>query len=173
LSLPTPDPWFADEVLPHEPALRAWLRSRFPALRDVDDLIQETYMRILQVRDRAAIRVPKAFLFAAARNLAVDYARRGHIVMFETMGESEEALLADDVQTSAEAAEHRQKLELLTRAIQELPERCREVLTLRKIYGLSQRDIAARLGISEHTVEAQVGNGVRRCAVFFARHGLP
>lgn len=173
LSLPNPDPWFADEVLLHEPALRAWLRARFPALTDVDDLVQETYMRILQVRDRAAIRAPKAFLFAAARNLAFDHARRRQIVLFEAISESAEATLFDERQSAADAAEHRQELELLTRAIQELPERCRQVLTLRKIYGLSQRDIAARLGISEHTVEAQVGNGVRRCAEFFARHGLP
>ena len=51
--------------------------------------------------------------------------------------------------------------------------RCRQVLTLRKIYGLSQKQIAAQLGIAEHTVEAQVGNGMRGCAKFLARHGLP
>lgn len=173
MSLPTPDPWFADEVLPHEPALRAWLRARFPALADVDDLVQETYMRILQMRDQAAIRAPKAFLFAAARNLAFDHARRRRVVRFEAMSETPETTLSDERHSAADEAALRQELELLTRAIQELPERCREVLTLRKIYGLSQRETATRLGITEHTVEVQVGNGVRRCAVFLARHGLP
>jgi RNA polymerase sigma-70 factor (ECF subfamily) len=64
------------------------------------------------------------------------------------------------------------ELELLTQAIQSLPDRCREVLTLRKIEGLSQREIAARMGISEHTVEAQVANGMRRCAQFFRDRGI-
>ena len=61
----------------------------------------------------------------------------------------------------------------MTQAIQSLPERCRQVLTLRKIYGLSQRQIAQQLDISENTVETQVANGMRRCAAFLARHGLP
>ena len=47
------------------------------------------------------------------------------------------------------------------------------LLTLRKIYGLSQRQIAQQLDISENTVETQVANGMRRCAAFLARHGLP
>ena len=63
--------------------------------------------------------------------------------------------------------------EILTKAIQSLPDRCRQVLTLRKIYGLSQKEIAASLGIAEHTVEAQVATGMRRCAIFLARFGLP
>jgi RNA polymerase sigma-70 factor (ECF subfamily) len=63
-----------------------------------------------------------------------------------------------------------EEIEILTEAIQSLPERCRQVLTLRKIYGLSQKEIAAQLGIAEHTVEAQTAIGVRKCAAFFARH---
>ena len=63
-------------------------------------------------------------------------------------------------------------LEVLTEAIQSLPDRCRQVLTLRKIYGLSQREIAERLGISEHTVEAQVANGMKRVAEFFRKRGI-
>lgn len=173
VSTPHHDPWFDAEVLPHEPALRAWLHARFPSLRDVDDLVQETYVRILRVRDRAAIDSPRAFLFTTARNLALDHTRRSQTVVMESIAEPEQLFVKDGKPSAAEAASHDQELELLTRAIQTLPERCRQVLTLRKIYGLSQREIATQLGISEHTVEAQVGNGVRRCAEFFARHGLP
>ncbi len=56
-------------------------------------------------------------------------------------------------------------------AIQSLPERCRQIITLRKIYGLSQNEVAARLGISVHTVEVQGGIGLRKCIEFFRRHG--
>jgi RNA polymerase sigma-70 factor (ECF subfamily) len=66
-----------------------------------------------------------------------------------------------------------QELDLLREAIQSLPDRCRQVFTLRTAYGLSQREVAARLGISENTVEKQMAKGLERCTEFFARHGLP
>lgn len=153
--------------------LRAWLRSRFPSLTDPDDLVQETFARVLQARAAAPIATAKAFLFTTARNLAIDRLRRDQIVGIDSLAEIEELSVFDDVPGVSETVGRRQELELLTQAIQSLPERCRQVLTLRKIYGLSQREIAAQLGISEHTVEAQVGNGMRRCAEFLARHGLP
>ena len=62
-------------------------------------------------------------------------------------------------------------LQLLILAIQSLPSKCRRVFTLRKIYGLSQREVANNLGISEHTVEAQCSNGIRKCTEFFQKQG--
>jgi RNA polymerase sigma-70 factor (ECF subfamily) len=62
-----------------------------------------------------------------------------------------------------------QELELLTQAIQSLPTRCRQIITLRRIYGLPQKEVAAQLGISEHTVEAQGTIGLRKLTEFFER----
>jgi RNA polymerase sigma-70 factor (ECF subfamily) len=112
-------------------------------------------------------------LFTTARNLAIDQIRRQRVVPMESIAEIAELPVFDNSHSPAEAASHDQELELLTEAIQSLPTRCRQVLTLRKIYGLSQREIARQLGISEHTVEAQIGNGMRRCAKFLAHKGLP
>lgn len=165
--------WFATEVQPHEAALRAWLRSQFPQFPDVDDLVQETYTRVLRARERGEVRTPRALLFTTARHLAIDWARRNRLVAFEPIAEADASPVYDEARGVAESAAHRQELEILTHAIQSLPDRCRQVLTLRKIYGLSQKEIAAQLGISEHTVEVQVANGMRRCTEFLARHGLP
>lgn len=168
-----PDRWFADELQPHEPALRAWLRGRFPALTDLDDLVQETYVRVLQARTEHAIDSGRAFLFATARNLAFDRLRHERIVITESLTETTASHVQEERPSAADTAAHSQELDLLKQALQSLPDRCRQVLTLRKIYGLSQKEIAAQLGISENTVEVQVGNGMRRCAAFLARHGLP
>ena len=167
------DRWFTEEVLPYGPALRAWLRSRYPTLDDVDDIVQESYVRVLRAQSIAPISSVKAFLFTTARNLTLDYFRRRQIVGIDSIAEIGELSVLDDMPGVSETVSRRQELALLTHAIQSLPERCRQVLTLRKIYGLSQKEIAAELGISEHTVEAQVGNGVRRCAEFLARYDLP
>lgn len=64
---------------------------------------------------------------------------------------------------------HNQELELLTEAIQTLPDRCRQIFTLRKVYGLSQRKIAEQLGLSENTVSAQLTIGVKKCMEFMLR----
>jgi DNA-directed RNA polymerase specialized sigma24 family protein len=64
-------------------------------------------------------------------------------------------------------------LHRLLHTIAELPPRCREILVLRKFENLSHREIAKKLGISEHTVESQLTKGLHRCVEFFARHGLP
>ena len=173
--MPPPDhhQWFTAEVLPHGPALRAWLRARYPTLTDVDDLVQEAYTRVLRAQTVAPISSAKSFLFTTARNLALDHFRREQVVGIESIAEIDELSVVEDMPGVSETVGRQQELELLTQAIQSLPERCRQVLTLRKIYGLSQKEIAAELGISEHTVEAQVGNGVRRCAEFLARYDLP
>ncbi len=171
---PRRERWFAEQIQPHEKLLRAWLRGSFPSLPDTDDLVQETYARVCRAHDAGTkIANPKAFLFTTARHIAIDLVRHHRTAGAEPLTEIDESSVFADGPSAAELTAKNQELELLTQAIQSLPDRCRQVLTLRKIYGLSQKEIAAELGISEHTVEAQVGNGVRRCAEFLARHGLP
>ena len=167
--------WFAVHVQPHDAALRAWLRARFPAVGDIDDVAQEAYARVLQVRARDPLRehAVKPLLFATARHLALDLLRRRQIVPMEAVGDFGDDAFVDDTPGIAETVSRRQELALLAEAIQTLPDRCRQILTLRKIYGLPQKEIARQLGIAEHTVEAQVGLGVRRCADYLARFGLP
>ena len=169
----SPSKWFTEEVLPHEAALRAWLIARFGPDCEVDDLVQETFARVLRTGSATRVGSAKAFLFATARNLAVDQLRHRQVLAFEPIAEMHESHVLDDKPGVGETVSRRQELELLTAAIESLPERCRQVLTLRKIYGISQKAIASQLGISEHTVEAQVGIGVKRCAEYLARFGLP
>ncbi|SDS04796.1 RNA polymerase sigma-70 factor, ECF subfamily [Opitutus sp. GAS368] len=165
--------WFAAEVQPHAAELRAWLRGKFPALTDPDNMVQESLARVWQAHETGPVQSPKALLFTTARNLALDELRRRQVVTFDPVAEIADLPVYEDAPTAADQAAKNQELEILTKAIQSLPDRCRQVLTLRKIYGLPQKEIAARLGIAEHTVEAQVATGMRKCAVFLARFGLP
>lgn len=167
--------WFSTHVQPHDGSLRGWLRARFPSLGDAEDVVQETYARVLQLRARDPLRehAVKPLLFTTARHLALDLLRRRRIVPMEALADFEGDTFADDAPGIAETVSRRQELALLAEAIQTLPDRCRQILTLRKIYGLPQKEIARQLGIAEHTVEAQVGVGVRRCADYLARFGLP
>jgi RNA polymerase sigma factor (sigma-70 family) len=161
--------WFSEQVLPHASTVRAWLQSRFGRGGDIDDILQEAYLRVLHARGRTEIASPKAFLFATARNVALGRIRHLKVTGDDCLAEMDPQGILDETADVAHAVEHAQELELLTQAIQSLPTRCRQILTLRKIYGLSQKEVAARLGISEHTVEAQGTIGLRKLAEFFER----
>ena len=163
--------WFTEEILPHEPKLRSWLRSRFPAVGDEDDLVQEAYARLMQAHATGPIACPRAFLFVTARNIALNHLRHQRIERPAGATEIDALSVADERAGIPEALAHAEDFQILIRAIQSLPERCRQIVTLRKIYGLSQKEVAAQLGIAEHTVEAQGGIGLRKCIEFFRRNG--
>jgi RNA polymerase sigma-70 factor (ECF subfamily) len=75
----------------------------------------------------------------------------------------------DDDDDIPETVARNQELALLTEAIQTLPERCRQIFTLRTVYGMTQRDIGAKLGISDRTVAAQLSIGVAKCTDYMLR----
>jgi RNA polymerase sigma factor (sigma-70 family) len=172
LAVASPAQWFAAEVQPHEPALRGYLHGLVAAC-DVDDLVQDTYARVLQAHARGPVNHPRGLLFATARNAARDLFRRRATANTIPIAEIDRSRVFDDAPGVSETVSRRQESEILAEAIASLPPRCREILLLRKFENLSHREIAQRLGIAEHTVEAQLTKALHRCEEFFARHGLP
>lgn len=164
--------WFADEIQPHEHDLRDYLRAKFSAHPDIEDLIQETYARLLQAREQSGAQIGKAYLFATARNMAIDFFRRRKIALIDCMAEMDLLPVFDTRPDVAESACRSQELTMLAEAIQSLPHRCRQVLTLRKLHGLSHHEIALALGISENTVNAQVAVGVVRLREYLQGRGI-
>lgn len=163
--------WFAEEVQPHEPTLRSWLRGLFPTFPDMDDLVQESYVRLLRAREAGKVTHAKAYLFTTARNAALDFFRRRRVVSIESVGDMQDSLVLDERPDVADAVSRQQELDLLAEAVRDLPERCRQTLTLRLLYGLSHKEIAAELKVSDHTVKAQLAKGMRRCTEYFAERG--
>ena len=154
--------WFTEEVQPHERSLRAYLQAAAPNPAEVDDLMQESYLRLLRARSAGPIRCVRALLFAIARN-AVRDAVRAKLANREISGTEIDAVpVLDQTADVVDLVARRQEQALLAEALRSLPERCRQVLLLRKIHGLPQREIARQLDISENTVESLVSRGIRR-----------
>lgn len=167
------DRWFAEEILPHEPVLRAWLHGHFPSRTDIDDLVQESYVRLLRAWDRQGIRNGRNFLFATAHNAAIDLVRHEQTILFEPIEESAGLSVLDVEADVVRTVGTKEELEILHAAMESLPRRCRRVFTLRKLHALSHQEIATLLGISPRTVEAQIDKAMRRCAAFLRANGLP
>ena len=161
--------WFEHCVLVYEGQIRSFLRHYFAEGNDIEDCIQETYARLLAMTPeaRATVRQWHAFVFTTARNVGLNMLRRRRVISLDAVAELEASdVLMDSAPTTFEEVNARQELALLRKAIAALPERCRQVFTLRKVHGLPQKEIARQLGISENTVEQHVAKGVRTIARF-------
>jgi RNA polymerase sigma factor (sigma-70 family) len=165
--------WFSEQVQPHEGSLRNLLRRSLASPHDVDDVVQTSYLKLWRSRSSSAIRSPKSLLFAIARNATLDLLRRRKVLVAEPITENTTLPVLEDSPGVVDLVSRQQELALLEEAVHTLPERCQLVFLLRKIQGLSQREIATRLGISENTVESLVGKGTRRCADYVRERTIP
>jgi RNA polymerase sigma-70 factor (ECF subfamily) len=159
----------------HETQLRVRLKRYIARLmrkpEDVEDLVQDSYLRIIEAGSRGEITHPRAYLYRIAHNLALNSAARKSNTVVDYI---EDLLGADDQLGSASLEEEvmaQESFEMFCRAVAELPEQCRKVLVLRKVYGYSQQDVADSLGISISTVEKHLAKGALRCHLYMEEHG--
>lgn len=153
--------WVTRTVLPCEHLVRAWLARSLVSPSDSDDLIQEAYCRLSNVEAFEQIARPDAFFFQIVRNLLLNHIRRARLVRIETVAELDELGLADSAPSPERVTGARRDLERVRACIADLPERCRRVFELRRVEGLSQREIAERLGVNENVVEYEVARGLK------------
>jgi RNA polymerase sigma-70 factor (ECF subfamily) len=161
MSASAAEDWFVREVLPLEAALMQFLQHNWRNKADIADLRQDVYV---QVFDAAHNNIPdntKAFVFQTARNLLINRLKREHIVPIEAVADVEALNAAIETPGPERNTIARDELRRLQAALDRLPPRCREAVVLGRIEGLSGREIAARMGITEQAVSAHLINGVR------------
>jgi RNA polymerase sigma-70 factor (ECF subfamily) len=163
--------WLARNVLPHEGALRAWLRQKYALGIEVDDVVQETYAILAGLASVDQIRNPRSYAFQTAHSLILAHLRRSKIVSIRRASDLELQGALADTPSPEQVAQDRDELESVVRVLGELPPKVREVFLLRRVQGLSQRETAERLGISENSVEKRVSQGIRALLAAFGRGG--
>ncbi|HEV7383879.1 MAG TPA: RNA polymerase sigma factor [Phenylobacterium sp.] len=158
--------WFFREVFPLEAALTRYIRRNWRNESDVADLRQEIYARLYSAaRERLPLQT-KPFLFTTARNHLINLARRAQVVSIEHVADLESSFVVVDAVTPDRHLTARDELRRVQAGLDLLPPRCREVVVLRKIEGLSTKEVAARLNIGVDAVEQQMVHGMRALVDF-------
>ncbi len=157
----TPEQWFAREILVHELLLTRYLLRVWPNSHEVPDLRQDIYVKVFESAQRGRPSLPKAFLFATARHLMTDRLRRRRVIFIGTRGDLDELNVLVDELSPERRVTNIEELQRLAKAFDGLPPQCRTVMWLRKVEQLSQKEVAARLGVQEKAVEKQVSRGMR------------
>jgi RNA polymerase sigma factor (sigma-70 family) len=165
------DQWFAAEILPHEDGLVRYLTRVWPNRADILDLRQDIYVRVYESARSALPTSARAFLFSTARNLLTDRHRRNRVVAIDSMANPDDLKVLVDEMSPERRLGARQELRILARAFDSLSDKCREVVWLRRVEGLSQRETAQRLGLREGAVESQLARGIRSLAAAVFRVG--
>jgi RNA polymerase sigma-70 factor (ECF subfamily) len=155
--------WFCREVLPHEAGLMRFLGRRVGNVL-AEDIRHDIYVRVLESAEIQRPTSPKAFLFKTARNLLIDRARRDRIVSIESVEDLDGLNVLLDEASPERTVSGRQQLQKVSIILGRMSKKSRDVLLLRRIEGLSQREVAQRLSITEAAVEKHVYRALRTLA---------
>lgn len=146
-----------------EPGLRRYVMRYALREQDIEDIVQETFLRAYESERSQHIRSPKSFLFRVAHNIAVNEIARKANALTKLVGDSDGLDVIDDRPSAEQELEIRRRFDQLNVVVGALPPQCRRVLVMRKVFGLSHKEIAGRLDISVRTVEKHLAKALERC----------
>lgn len=152
--------------LENESFLKKFLTRFLSQPQDIEDVAQETFLKAFNAEKHQEIRSPKAFLFRIAKNAALTRLTKKSQLITDYIGDLDSPEVLCDGASVEDQVASRQKLAVFCQAAASLPPQCRRAFIMRKVYGLSHKEISGRLGISTSTVEKHVANGLQRCSNF-------
>ena len=134
--------------------------------QDIEDIVHETFLRTYAAEINTHIHSPKAFMFRTAKNLALKHLDKCSVRLTDYLGDFELSEVLIDEISAEDSAEAQEQFATFCQAVRSLPLQCRRAFILRKVYGLSHKEIAEHLEISVSTVEKHLANGISKCNDF-------
>jgi RNA polymerase sigma factor (sigma-70 family) len=134
---------------------------------DIEDIVQETFLRCYQASARTAVRHPRSFMLTTARNLAlnhVDLADNRLVARVDSFDEGAVPMFRDT--PTENTPEVQERFLIMCRAVRALPVQCRRAFVLKKVYGMSRKEIADYMGLSESTVQKHIAKGMVMCSEY-------
>ncbi len=143
--------------------LKGFLRRFVSSDQDIEDICQETVTRALEAERTREIREPRAFLFGVARNVVRKQLDRQSRSLIDFVGDFSSDFTESGEPSIEQHLDSRQQMLLFTASVATLPPQCQRVFILKKVFGYSHKEIAAKLEISVSTVEKHAAAGLKRC----------
>jgi RNA polymerase sigma factor (sigma-70 family) len=142
--------------------------------KEVEDIVQETYVRVCQIENKDAVRNPQSFMFRTAKNLALDHVKRAETRLTAGTDAIDEVIPADfrsslDIDPTYAQVVSDEEFVLFCEAVRELPKQCRRAFILKKVYGYTLKEIMAEMGIGQPTVETHIVNGTKKCVQYLRK----
>ena len=155
----------------HETFLKKFLGRFLHRPQDVDDAAQEAFLKAFAAEKKQEVRSPKSFLFQIAKNVALQELTKKSKMITDYIEDLSDSAISYEGRPLEDVFAAQQRLELFCRAASTLPPQCRRAFLMRKVYGMSQKEIAEKLGISISTVEKHHTTGLKRCSEMMRKLG--
>lgn len=150
-------------LIAHYEDLTRYLTRRMGSSQCAGDVVHDTYLRLQGLSAVPPVDNPRAYLFRMADNIAIDRLRSQGREHRRQDGPAALEGRPCDAPDAEVALAQRQRLRLLSQAIDELSPRCREIFLMHRLDGLSHAEIASRLGISRSAVEKHIMRALAHC----------
>lgn len=167
-----------DRHSPTSPITLAFLTARAALMRyvsrlnssvDIEDVVQEAFLRAFNKEASEPIENPKAYLFEVAKNVTLNTARSSSRRPTDYLNDIDVETGLPTPHSLSDELEAEELIGLHCAAIATLPKRCRQVYALKKIYGYSRSEISEKLGITVSTVEGHLTRGYAHCDDYLRR----
>ena len=154
----------------YEKALRRYISTFFITSQDIDDITQETFLRSFESNIKSTIRQPKSFMYRVAKNLILSEYRRSSYKLTDYIEDLEDHEEPLDITNLENDIDSQHTLGLFCEGLASLPEQCRRVVVMRKVYGLSIKEIAERLDMPTSTINWNIAKGMTHCDNLIEKH---
>jgi len=153
----------------HESFLRRFLTRFLSRPQDIEDVVQDTYLKAYSAEQDREIHTPKAFLFRIARNAALKELTKKSQQLMAYIEEIDPSEINHNEASLDELVMAREKLGMFCQSALEMTPRCRRVFLMAKVYGFSYKEISKQLGISVSAIEKHVARGLEICNAYMLR----